>query len=142
LKPKTLLASHHSAFTLIEVIISVVIISVVILAVMEISSRTHNSAVYLSKRNIISFQDSYFLNDKINQYHKDTKNAYDMLSPVFMISEQKSKKILQNISRDITIPDPIIAPTFGDAGPNANIEKVILKDQYASTYFRFNLSSF
>jgi len=126
---------------LVEVIISVVIISVVILAVMEISSRTHSSAIYLSKRNIISFQDSYFINDKINQYHKGTTNAYDMLSPVLMISEQKSKKILRTISRDITIADPIIAHTFGDTGPNTTIEKVILKDHYTSTYFRFNLSA-
>jgi prepilin-type N-terminal cleavage/methylation domain-containing protein len=139
---KALFSSRRSAFTLIEVIISVMIISIVVLAVIEISSRSRDSAIYLSKRNMISFQDSYFLNSKITSYHKDTKNAYDMLSPMFMITEHKSKEILKGISRDITIPDPIKVPSLGDSGPSAKIEKVILKDQYSSTYFRFGISSF
>lgn len=138
----TIPASFRPGFTLIEVVISVVIISTVILSVMEISSRSSDNAVYLSKRNMISFQDSYFLARDVTRYHKDTKNAYDLLSSTFKITEHESKKVLKEISRDITIPEPVIVPSLGEVGPNAQMQKVILKDQYSSTYFRFGISSF
>ena len=139
---KRLLKPSRPAFTLIEVIISVTIISIVVLSVIEISSRSSDSAVYLSKRNMISFQDSYFLSGNINRYDKDTKTAYDILSSTFKITEHESRKVLKNISRDITIPEPTNIPSLGDMGPSAQIGKVILKDQYSSTYFRFGIDSF
>lgn len=134
-----LLHTHRPAFTLIEVIISVVIISGVILSVMEISSRSTDSALYLSKRASISFQDSLYLTDEITKHHKKTKNAYEHLNKHFNIKEDESKEILQNISREIMITKSIKIPSLEQVLSKAEIEKAVLKDKYTSSYYRFKL---
>ncbi|MDD2452193.1 MAG: prepilin-type N-terminal cleavage/methylation domain-containing protein [Sulfurovum sp.] len=133
---------QRPAFTLIEVIISVVIISVVILSLMEISSRSKENAVYLSQRNRASFADSFYLLDESSKYHKKEKNAYELLQPYFHLTDDKSREILKTISREIIVPEPIDIPSPDDTTVKAEARKVILKDQYSSSYFQFKLNAF
>lgn len=134
------LNAQRKGFTLIEVIVSVIIISLVVLAAMEISSRNTENAVYLSQRNSIAYQDSFFLTDTLTRYHKDTKPAYDLLRDSFKITEDKSKTALKEVARDIIIPDPIVLPSIDEMSFEAQIDKVILKDRYSSQYYRFKIN--
>ena len=130
---------RREAFTLIEVIVSVIIISLVVMTVMQMSTRNVDNAVYLSKRNITAFQDSLYLTDRVNSYHKDEKEAYDLLQPPFRIDEDESKTALKDIKRQIVIPEPLTIPPLQEGAPSAQIERVILKDAYTSHYYRFKL---
>lgn len=130
------------AFTLIEVIVSVIIIAFVVLSLMEISSRTEQNAIYLSQRNTSTFYDSLYLLDDSLVHHKKNKNSYELLRKHFKIKEDKSKDALKSITRDIIVPEPLQVPSAADSSINAEVTRLILKDQYTSTYYRFELSSF
>ena len=133
---------QRAAFTLIEVIVSVIIISFVVLSLMEISSRSKENAVYLSQRNKASFADSFYLFEESTKYHKKEKNAYEMLQPHFTITNDESREILKKISREIIVPEPLSIPSPDETTLNAEVRRVILKDQYSSSYFRFKLNTF
>ncbi|MDD2451650.1 prepilin-type N-terminal cleavage/methylation domain-containing protein [Sulfurovum sp.] len=133
---------QRAAFTLIEVIVSVMIISFVVLSLMEISSRSKENAVYLSQRNKASFADSFYLLEEISKYHKKEKNAYELLQSHFHITNDESREILKQISREIIVPEPINIPSPGDTTVKAEASKVILKEQYSSSYFQFKLNAF
>ena len=128
------------AFTLIEVIVSTVIIAIVVMAVLELSSRSTESAMYLAHRNKAAFQDSLFMDPSIVRYHKDNKNAYDLLYAQIKITEDDTKNILKEIKRDIFIPEPLRIPFLEEMGAESTFNKVVIKDAYSSTYLRFAFS--
>jgi len=130
-------------FTIIEVLISVLIISFGIISVLQIHSENENQIIYISKRNKLSLQDSIFLTSNITNYHLDKKSSYDILSKFMKIKKQESREILKNSYRNIFIPDPIeIKPPPNERGPVAEINEIMLKDKYSSTYYQFKVKSF
>ena len=130
-------------FTIIEVLISVLIISFGIISVLQIHSENENQIVYISKRNKLSLQDSIFLTSNITNYHLDKKSSYDILSKFMKIKKQESREILKNSYRNIFIPNPIeIKPPPNEKGPVAEINEIMLKDKYSSTYYQFKVKSF
>ncbi|OQX49581.1 MAG: hypothetical protein B5M46_04905 [Epsilonproteobacteria bacterium 4484_20] len=132
----------RSAFTIIEILISVIIISFSIVYVLRVHSQNHAQIVYISERNKLSLEDSLFLSDDVTRYHKDKKNAYELLQPYFKIDDFKSRDVLKKASRTFFIPEPLkLIPEEG-AGPAATVEEVKLKDRYSSSYFRFKINSF
>lgn len=135
------LQQQRSGFTLIEVIVSVIIISIVVMSLMEIQSRSKDNAVYLSQRNKAAFLDSYYLIDESKKYDKSKKSAYDLLQPFFHIEDDKTKDVLKKISREVIIPEPISLPAPEESTVQAEVTKVILKDQYSSSYYQFKLNS-
>jgi len=133
----------RKGFTIIEVLISVLIISFGIISVLQIHSENENQIVYISKRNKLSLQDSIFLTSNITNYHLDKKSSYDILSKFMKIKKQESREILKNSYRNIFIPDPIeIKPPPNERGPVAEINEIMLKDKYSSTYYQFKVKSF
>ncbi|MFT7879455.1 MAG: prepilin-type N-terminal cleavage/methylation domain-containing protein [Sulfurimonas sp.] len=138
----TPLKQQRAGFTLIEVIVSVMIISFVVLSLMEISSRTEENAVYLSQRNKAAFLDSFYLLEESAKYDKKEKNAYELLRPHFKGMDDESKTILKKITREIIVPEPLTLPSPEGSTLNAEVTRVILKDQYSSSYFHFKLNSF
>jgi prepilin-type N-terminal cleavage/methylation domain-containing protein len=134
------------AFTLIEILVSVLILSTSIVYILKIYGQNHEQAAYISKRNTQALQDSLFLGRNILQHHKEEKNAYDILSASFSIDKMKSRKILKGISRKIFIPEPIkIASepnSEGGSGPTAEISEIKLKGAFSSSYFHFSLQNF
>jgi len=140
------LRSFRPAFTIIEILISVIIISFAILFVLKIHSENHQQIVYISQRNILSFQDSLYLDKENLKYHKDHKTAYDILQKTFKITEQESREILKQNSRDIFTPEEIeiLPPDTGSGQPNPNalINEMMLKGTHSSIYTHFSLEPF
>ncbi len=138
----------HPAFTIIEVLVSVIIISFAIIFVLRVHTDNQEQIVYISERNKLSLQDSLYLDPDILNHHKDTKTAYDILEKFFKINELKSREILKKNSRDIFIPEEItlIPPeddsTQGQPTPAAIVNEVMLKDKHSSIYYHFKLESF
>ena len=92
------------AFTLIEILVSVLILSGSIVYALQIHSQNHEQILYISERSKLSLQDSLFLAEEVRAYHKDKKESYDIVSRYFKIDDLKSREILKNISREYTIP--------------------------------------
>lgn len=128
------------AFTIIEILVSVIILSLAIVPVLKVHTDNHEQIVYISERNKRALQDSLYLDPTILQQHKETKTAYDMLSRTFKINELKSREILKKNERDIYIPEAIrITPLPEEGGPTAIISEVMLKDKHSSNYYEFTL---
>ena len=131
------------AFTIIEILISVIIISLAIIPVLKVHTENHEQIVYISERNKRALQDSLYLGSNILQHHKDNKSAYDILERSFKINEQKSREILKKSSRDIFIPEEIkVISAEEQGGPAAIVNEVMLKDKHSSYYFHFRLEGF
>ena len=131
-----------SAFTLIEVLISVLIISGSIVYALQIHSQNHAQIVYISERAKLSLQDSLFVADDAKRYHKDKKSAYDVIERYFKVDERKSREILRKIEREYTIPE-IISLSDGEEGiPSAEVSEIKIKDKYSSSYFHFKINAF
>ena len=131
------------AFTIIEILISVIILSFAIIFVLKIHTDNQEQIVYISERNKLSLQDSLYLSTNIMKHHKDNKTAYEVLENVFKIKEFKSREILKKSSRDIFIPEEIkLLPPQERPGPTAIINEIMLKDKHSSIYYHFKLESF
>ena len=133
----------RSAFTLIELLISVVIISFAILYVLKLYTTNKKQIVYISERNKRSLEDSLYLTKNILKHHKDTKSADDILSKYFRIKEFDSRDILKKNERSIFIPEEIrIYPPPDIPGPTAVVNEVKLKGKHSSIYWHFKITSF
>jgi prepilin-type N-terminal cleavage/methylation domain-containing protein len=131
------------AFTLIEVLVSVLILSTSIVYVLNIHSQNHEQIIYISERNKHALEDSLYLDSNVLRYHKDEKNAYDLLQNTLKVDDFQSRKILKNIKRNIFIPEAIhLTPEEETGGPAATINEIKIKGTYPSTYFRFQIQSF
>ncbi|MEN8726515.1 MAG: hypothetical protein ABF276_00970 [Sulfurovum sp.] len=131
------------AFTIIEILISVIIISLAIIPVLKIHTENHEQIVYISERNKRALQDSLYLSSNILQHHQDNKTAYEILERLFKIKEQESREILKKSSRDVFIPEEIkIIPVQEQGGPAAIVNEVMLKDKHSSNYYHFKLEGF
>ena len=128
------------AFTIIEILVSVIILSLAIVPVLKVHTDNHEQIVYISERNKRALQDSLYLDPTILQQHKETKTAYDILSRTFKINELKSREILKKNQREIYIPEAIkITPLPEERGPTAIVNEVMLKDKHSSNYYEFTL---
>ena len=131
------------AFTIIEILISVIIISFAIIFVLKVHTDNHEQIVYISERNKHSLQDSLYLSNNILRYHQDNKTAYEVLEKFFKIKELESREILKKTSRDIFIPEEIqIIPMQEQGAPSAIVNEIMLKDKHSSIYYHFKLGSF
>ncbi len=131
------------AFTIIEILISVIIISLAIIPVLKIHTENHGQIVYISERNKRALQDSLYLSSNILQHHKDNKTAYEILERSFKINLQESREILKKSSRDVFIPEEIkVISVQEQGGPAAIVNEVMLKDKHSSNYFHFKLEGF
>jgi hypothetical protein len=130
------------AFTLIEVLISVLILSGTIVYALKIHSQNKEQIVYISERSKLSLEDSLFVADDTLKYHKDTKTAYDIIEKYFRIDKLKSRKILKNISREYFIPEPIQLIADESDAPAATVDEIKTKDKFSASYFHFKINSF
>jgi len=135
--------TNRKAFTLIEVIISVIILSGAILYVLKVHSQARDEIEYIIQRNRITLQDSLFATTKVLAYHKEQKNAYDIIEDRFQIDKLKSRDILKNIKRDIFIPEamPLSEEDEAQMPFKLKFQEVKLKDKYSAYYFHFSIDS-
>jgi prepilin-type N-terminal cleavage/methylation domain-containing protein len=131
------------AFTIIELLVSVVIISFAILYVLQLYTTNKKQIVYISERNKRSLEDSLYLTRNILKHHKDTKSADDILTKYFRIKELDSRDILKKNERSIYIPEEIrIVPPPDRPGPTAIVNEVKLKGKHSSIYWHFKITHF
>lgn len=131
------------AFTIIEILVSVIILSFAIIFVLQVHTDNREQIIYISERNKLSLQDSLYLSPEILQHHKDTKSAYDLLRRYFKIKEQESREILKQNSRDIFLPEAVtILSPPETQGPSATVNEIMLKGKHSSVYHRFELEPF
>lgn len=130
----------RSAFTIIEILVSVIILSISILYVLQIHTSNHEQIIYISERNKYSLEDSLYLTNDVLKYHKDNKSAYEVLEKEIEIKEFESRKILKDTDRSIFIPEEIrILPPPTIQGPTTIINEVKLKGTYSSIYWHIKL---
>jgi len=127
------------AFTLVEVLISVLILSGSIVYALKIHSQNYEQILYISERSKLALQDSLLLTENAHAYHKEKKEAYDVISPYFRIDNLKSREILKRISREYFIPEPIQLTSEEDQ-PSATLEEIKIKDKFSSSYFHFKIN--
>lgn len=131
------------AFTIIEILISVIILSLAIVPVLKVHTDNREQIIYISERNKRALQDSLYVDSTIFQQHQETKTAYEILAGYFKINDLKSREILKKSRREIYIPEAIsITPLPEQGGPAAIVNEVMLKDKHSSNYYFFTLEAF
>jgi len=142
LKTLFFIKTSRPAFTLIEVLVSVLILSGTIVYALKIHSQNQEQIIYISERSKLSLQDSLFVTDDTSRYHKDTKTAYDVVEKYFKVDDLKSREILKKISRVYFIPEPIQLMTEETEAPSAIVDEIKIKDKFSASYFHFKINSF
>ncbi|MEA3456249.1 MAG: prepilin-type N-terminal cleavage/methylation domain-containing protein [Campylobacterota bacterium] len=124
------------AFTIIEVLVSVVLISIVALGAVKLQQESRTMAIYLSDRSKSELSNTLFLGREVMRYHKDEKDAYTLLSKTFKISDDQSRKILKESKRGIFISDPV---KLSDETLPIKVNEIMLKGEYPSRFIHFEL---
>jgi prepilin-type N-terminal cleavage/methylation domain-containing protein len=131
----------NKAFTLIEVLVSVVIVSFVVIGALKIEGKNNQMSNYLQKRARAELDNSLFLTDKVQRYDKSKKNAYDLLVDDFQINDDESRQLLKSIEKTINIteaePIPVGATEDSPAVFTFYSNQIILKGKYPAPYYTF-----
>ena len=129
------------AFTLIEVIMSVMIVSVVVMGAMKLQSKNREMAIYIAQRGNSELDNSLFLTQKVYKYDKDEKDAYELLREEFNIKDDDSREILKTISKNINITEDKEIPISMEEGAEPiftfNTNEILLKGKYPARYYNF-----
>jgi len=121
------------AFTIIEVIVSVIIISIVVLGLAKINRQNINMADYVASRNKSELSNTLFLTKEALKYNKSEKDAYTLLQKM-NISNLETRQYLKKLKRKIYIDRDIklqkmVVPL--------DVTAIMLKSKYATKYYRF-----
>jgi len=129
------------AFTLIEVIMSVVIVSIVVMGALKLQGENSDMASYLMKRGNAELDNALFLTDKVLRYDKSKKNAYEVLVDEFQIKDDESRQLLKKIEKKINITDaepiPVGATEDSPAIFTFYSNEILLNGEYPSRYYTF-----
>ena len=132
---------NKQAFTLIEVIMSVIIVSIVVMGAMQVQEQNSDMATYLLKRGNSELDNSLFLTEKVQRYSKDKKNAYDMLVDEFSIKEFESRDILKKIEKNINTTEAEAIPVGAtEDDPPMFVfysNEILLNGNYPARYYTF-----
>ncbi len=127
---------QRQAFTIIEVLVSVVLISIVALGAVKLQQESRTMALYLSDRSKSELSNTLFLGKEAVRYHKDEKDAYSLISKTFKISDDVSRGILKESKRSIFISDPI---KLSDETLPVKVNEIMLKGAYPARFFHFEV---
>jgi len=121
------------AFTIIEVIVSVIIISIVVMGLAKINRQNINMADYVASRNKNELSNTLFLTKEALKYNKSEKDAYTLLQKM-NISNLETRQYLKNLKRKIYIDRDIklqkmVVPL--------DVTAIMLKSKFATKYYRF-----
>ena len=131
---------HKQAFTLIEVILSVVIVSIVVMGAMQLQEQNSDMASYLLKRGNSELDNSLFLTKKVQQYSHDKKSSYDLLVDEFSIKDFDSRDILKRVEKKINITEALPIPVGADGDTPQFIfysNEILLNGDYPARYYTF-----
>ncbi len=129
------------AFTLIEVIMSVIIVSIVVMGAMKLQERNREMAIYIQKRGSSELDNSLFLTAKVYRYDKSKKDAYELVKDEFNIKEDSSREVLKKITKQINITEDKDIPISIEEGSEPIFtfytNEVLLKGKYPARYYNF-----
>jgi len=132
---------YKNAFTLIEVIISVIIVSIVVMAAMQLQGKNSEMATYLLKRGNSELDNALFLTKKVQRYTNDKKNAYDLLVDEFSIKDSESRDILKKVEKKINITEALPVPVGGGEDDTPQFvfytNEILLNGDYPARYYTF-----
>jgi len=133
--------SYKNAFTLIEVIMSVIIVGIVVMGAMQVHNQNSDMATYLLKRGNSELDNALFLTKKVQRYTNDKKNAYDLLVDEFSIKDFESREILKKIEKKINITESLPIPVGGDDEDTPQFifytNEILLNGTYPARYYTF-----
>ena len=127
------------AFTLIEVIMSVIIVSIVVMGALQLQEQNSDMASYLLKRGNAELDNALFLTDKVQRYDKSKKSAYDILVDEFKIKDDESRQLLKKIEKKINITEdePMLVGTEETGVLTFYTNEILLNGQYPARYYTF-----
>ncbi len=131
---------NKQAFTLIEVIISVIIVSIVVMGAMQLQEKNSDMASYLLKRGDSELDNSLFLTKKVQRYSNDKKSSYDLLVDEFSIKDFDSRDILKKIEKKINITEALPIPVGVDGDTPQFVfysNEILLNGDYPARYYTF-----
>jgi len=126
----------RNAFTIIEVLVSVVLITIVVLGAVKLQQEGRAMALYLMDRSKCELSNTLFLTKEAMRHHKDEKDAYTLLSKSLKLSDDESRKILKESKRSIFISDPL---NLSDDTLPITVNEIMLKGDYPSRFFHFEI---
>ena len=122
----------RKAFTLMEIMVSVVLISIVVLGIVKLQQKNIYMAEYIAGRVQTELSNTLFLGKSAMRYDKDEKDAYTLLSHM-RVKKTQSREILKNITRKIHISDPI---DMGELPIPLELRAIMLKSKYSGRFYR------
>ena len=122
----------RKAFTLMEIMVSVVLIAIVVLGIIKLQKENIFMAKYIAGRVQSELSNTLFLGKAAARYNKDEKDAYTLLSPM-RIRNDKSKEILKKITRKIYVTEPL---PIGELPIPIELRAVMLKSEYSARFYR------
>ncbi|CAA6824223.1 MAG: Unknown protein [uncultured Sulfurovum sp.] len=132
---------YQHAFTLIEVIMSVIIVGIVVMGLLKLQAQNVDMAEYLLKRGNSELDNALFLTKKVQRYTNDKKNAYDLLVDEFSIKDFESRDILKKIEKKINITEALPVPVGMDENEAPIFvfytNEILLNGDYPARYYTF-----
>ena len=132
---------YKKAFTLIEVIMSVIIVGIVVTGLLKLQSQNVDMSEYLLKRGNSELDNALFLTKKVQRYTNDKKTAYDLLVDEFSIRDFESRDILKKIEKKINITEYLEIPvSMEENGPpifTFYTNEILLNGDYPARYYTF-----
>ncbi len=122
----------RKAFTLMEIMVSVVLIAIVVLGIIKIQKENIFMAKYIAGRVQSELSNTLFLGKTALRYNRDEKDAYTLLSGM-RIRNDKSKEILKKITRKIYVTDPL---PVGELPIPIELRAIMLKHEYSARFYR------
>jgi prepilin-type N-terminal cleavage/methylation domain-containing protein len=125
----------RKAFTLIEVMVSVVLISIVVMGIIKIQKDSIFMAKYIAGRVQSELSNTLFLTPSAMRYDKSEKDAYTVLQYMH-IKKTESRELLREIKRTINISDPI---PIGELPIPIELKAVMLKNKYSGRFYHIKM---
>ena len=117
----------NRAFTLMEVLVSILIISVVAVALFQISTNSKQNFSFLTQKSQFdSVASITFLHDKKN-WHRLDKTLYDFIKNDYNISDDDFIKILKNEKIHYTQEEVSLLSPFEDLAEGTNVPNLKIK---------------
>lgn len=132
---------RKNAFTLIEVIVSVVIVGIVVMGILQVQAQSTDMAQYLLKRANSELDNALFLTKKAQRYSNDKKTAYDLLIDEFSIKDFESRDVLKKIEKTINVTEVQPIPVGIDENEAPMFvfytNEILLNGKYPARYYTF-----
>jgi prepilin-type N-terminal cleavage/methylation domain-containing protein len=123
---------EKKAFTLIEVLVSVVLISIVVLGIMRMRQQNISAVEYLEGRMKNELANTLFLGRESLRYRGEKKDALTLLNHL-EIKKSKTREILRKEERTIWADDPL---PIEEIPLPVTLRAISLKGKYSSRYYR------